>query len=259
MSNNAPIGVYDSGIGGLSVLNEIRKQLPQESVIYYGDTKHLPYGEKSPEDILAFNVNIFTTLVKCGCKIVVSACNTSSAIALDTISTLFPDLPIVSLIQPGASSAYKASRNGRVGVIATTRTIDSGAYAKALHQLDSALNVQQVACPEFVPLVESGKLDTPQALAIVQKYVSQFKDIDTLIYGCTHYPALEAILSKIYPGKSVSFIDPAISTVAKAKTILKQKKLNAELGNNPKFEFIWSGAVPSQFEEKIYTKLEQLA
>jgi len=259
MSSNAPIGVYDSGIGGLSVLNEIRKQLPHESVIYYGDTKHLPYGDKSPEDILAFNVNIFTALVKRGCKIVVSACNTSSAIALDTIAVLFSDLPIVSLIHPGASSAYKASRNGRIGVIATTRTVDSGAYAKALHKLDSELNVQQIACPEFVPLVESGNLDTPQALAIVKKYVNQFNNIDTLIYGCTHYPALEPILNKIYPGKAVSFIDPAISTVAEAKTILKQKKLNAELGNNPKFEFIWSGAVPSQFNENQYCQIAQTA
>jgi glutamate racemase len=259
MADNRPLGIYDSGIGGLSVVSEVIRQLPNESFIYYGDTKNLPYGDKKPAQIIEFNKGIFAYLLDQNCKMIVSACNSSSAIALPTLMFLYPALSVVSLIEPGAYSAVKATKNKRIGLIATTATVKSNAYANAVKKINNAIEVQQVACPEFVPIIESGKVNEPETYEIVKKYISQFQDIDTLIYGCTHYPALEPILKQIFPDNKVSFINPAIATVQKAVQEMQELNLAADKDNSVRYEFVWSGQVPGQFNAKSYQPAEKVS
>ncbi|MFH1429512.1 MAG: glutamate racemase [Candidatus Margulisiibacteriota bacterium] len=256
MHDNRPIGIYDSGIGGLSVLNEIKKQLPNESVVYYGDTMHLPYGDKSQEEILVYNTHIFALLIEQNCKMVISACNTSSSLALDTMTELYPYMPTVGLIRPGSLAALNTTKNKKIGVIATKATILSNSYKNTIQQFSSAVEVQQVACPAFVPLIESGNLNSPEMLSAVKRYIAQLHGIDTLILGCTHYPLLEPILKTIPKLESVSFIDPAVATVARAKSELDKLKLTANNTNKANYTFIWSGHTPTQFNEIEYKTAE---
>ncbi|MFC1478364.1 glutamate racemase [Candidatus Margulisiibacteriota bacterium] len=256
MHDNRPIGIYDSGIGGLSVLNELKKQLPDESVVYFGDTLHLPYGDKSQEEILVYNTHIFSILIENNCKMIISACNTSSSLALDTMTEIYPYMPTIGLIRPGSLSALNTTKNKKIGVIATSATVLSNSYKNTIEQLSSSVEVQQVACPAFVPLIESGKLNSPEMMAAVKRYTAQFHDIDTLIYGCTHYPVLEPILKTIPKLESVSFVDPAVATVARAKSELAKLKLTADSHHNPEYSFLWSGHTPGLFDEKEYQTAE---
>ena len=255
--DNRPIGVYDSGIGGLSVLREVARQLPQESVVYFGDTAHLPYGDKNTEEILAYNRKIFEILLASDCKMILSACNTSSSLALIEMQERYPDLPIMGLIQPGAELAVQASGNQRIGIFATTATVNSNAYLESILKINPDATVQQIACPEFVPLIESGKVFDPRTRDIVQKYVEQLDGVDTLLYGCTHYPAIEPILSELYEGKTVHLVDPAVGIVTKTKQELRRFNLYADnLQTHPEYNFIWSGDTPSQFNSMEFKQLE---
>jgi glutamate racemase len=210
----ARIGIFDSGVGGLTVLREIYRQLPNESVLYFGDTARLPYGSRSAEEILYFVRQILTWMAHQNVKMVMMACNTSSALALDTVQQEF-SFPILGLIRPGAQAAARLSQS--IGVIATQATVDSCAYPNAIHELAPSSKVWQASCPKFVPLVESNQIQQPQARQIAETYLQPLiaAKIDTLIYGCTHYPHLAPVLKAILPA-STRYIDPAVSMVAAA-------------------------------------------
>jgi glutamate racemase len=213
-SSPTRIGIFDSGVGGLTVLREIYRQLPNESVLYFGDTARLPYGPRSPEEILYFVRQILTWMESQGVKMVMMACNTSSALALDIVQQEF-SFPILGLIRPGAQAA--AVRSRRVGVIATQATVNSNAYQSAIQELRSDCQVWQVACPQFVPFVEQHQIQSPHTRRTAQNLLQPLVEaqIDTLIYGCTHYPLLAPVLHTVLP-PSVSYVDPAIHMVAAA-------------------------------------------
>jgi glutamate racemase len=211
-SSSAPIGVFDSGVGGLTVLKEIYRQLPQESVIYFGDTARVPYGTRSPEQILEFVREILAWMVAQGTKMVVMACNTSSALVLDAVRQEF-EIPILGLILPGAKAAVQQGQ--RIGVISTPATAASNAYRRAIQEISPQTPVWQVGCPEFVPLIEQNRLDDAYTYAVAREYLRPLIDhqIDTLIYGCTHYPYLAPVLREILP-PSVRLLDPAVAVTA---------------------------------------------
>jgi glutamate racemase len=210
----ARIGVFDSGVGGLTVLKEIYRRLPQESVLYFGDTARVPYGTRTPAEILAFTRETLDWMVKQRVKMAIMACNTSSALALETVQTEY-DLPILGVILPGARAAALHGR--KIGVIATPATVNSNAYLNAIREANPQAQVWQVACPEFVPLIENNRLDDPHTLAVAKEYIQPLLDlgIDTLVYGCTHYPHLEPVLRQFVPA-TVKFINPAIHVVTAA-------------------------------------------
>lgn len=208
------IGVFDSGVGGLTVLREVYRQLPQESVLYFGDTARLPYGTRSPEAILQYVREILTWMTTQRVKMVLMACNTSSAIALEQVRAEF-EMPLLGVILPGARAA--AEQGARIGVLATPATVQSQAYGQAIHEARPAAQVWQVPCPEFVPLIEQGHLDDPQTRHVVQARIRPLvaQGIDTLVYGCTHYPHLDPILARLLP-PHIRRIDPAAYLVRAA-------------------------------------------
>lgn len=236
--DNRPIGVFDSGVGGLTVFKEIQKQLPQESVIYFGDLARVPYGAKSKEEIIAINEDVLTYLVARNVKMVIVACNTSSAIALEYDKDKF-SIPIVGVIGPGANTAFAVTKTKRIGIIATAATVRSHAYKKILTSLNKSLVVVEQACPKFVPLIESGKTEGPEVLAAVQEYLQPLKEaqIDTLIFGCTHYPHIEKAIRQ-FVGPELKFVDPAVGTVALAREILEREQMLA--AGLPIYEFVVS-------------------
>jgi glutamate racemase len=208
-----PIGVFDSGLGGLTVVKAIQKELPNEKLAYFGDTARIPYGTKGPETILHYARQIVRFLLKREkVKAVVVACNTSSAWALKDLRKEF-DIPILGVIEPGAYAAVEVSRNGKIGVIGTEGTIYSGAYPEAIHQLKPRARVLARACPLFVPLVEEGKLSGALTEAVAREYLKPLlkAGIDTLLLGCTHYPLLKKTLAKV-SGKKVRIVDSAEET-----------------------------------------------
>lgn len=209
-----PIGLFDSGVGGLTVLREMYRQLPNESILYFGDTARLPYGTRSQSEIIQFVREILDWMVAQRTKMVIMACNTSSALAIEAVREEYPGLPILGVILPGASAAVRQGR--RIGVISTPATAASDAYRQAILEVDPTAEVWQVGCPEFVPLIEQGRIDDPYTYKVAQGYLKPLleQEIDTLIYGCTHYPHLAAVLKSIVPA-SVQFVDPAVH-VAKA-------------------------------------------
>lgn len=208
-----PIGVFDSGLGGLTVVKAIQRELPKEKLVYFGDTARIPYGTKGPETIRHYARQIVRFLLKREkVKAVVVACNTSSAWALKDLRKEF-HIPILGVIEPGAFAAVEVTRNGRIGVIGTEGTIQSGAYPEAIHRLSPKAKVIVKACPLFVPLVEEGKLSGPVAVSIAREYLRPLlkAGIDTLLLGCTHYPLLKGTFAKI-AGKKVRIVDSADET-----------------------------------------------
>ncbi|MBD2096833.1 glutamate racemase [Trichocoleus sp. FACHB-591] len=210
----AYIGVFDSGVGGLTVLRELYRQLPNESILYFGDTARLPYGTRSQAEILQFVREILTWMVQQGVKMAIMACNTSSALALEAVRREFK-IPILGLILPGARAAVQ--QGSRIGVIATPATAASNAYRQAVQEVDETAEVWQVGCPEFVPLVEQNRISDPYTYQVAQEYLAPLlqQQIDTLVYGCTHYPHLAPVLRSLLP-PSVKLVDPAVSVVAAA-------------------------------------------
>jgi glutamate racemase len=210
----APIGLFDSGVGGLTVLREMYRQLPNESLVYFGDTARVPYGTRSAAEILQFVREILDFMVAQGCKLVIMACNTSSALALEQVRSEY-DLPILGVILPGARSAVQGGN--RIGVISTPATAQSNAYRQAILEIDLNKEVWQVGCPEFVPLIEQNRIHEPETRSIVLKYLTPLIEakIDTLIYGCTHYPHLAPVIRSILPS-TVRLIDPAIAVAVAA-------------------------------------------
>ncbi len=208
------IGVFDSGVGGLTVLQEIYRQLPQESVLYFGDTARVPYGNRSASEIVEFTRQTLDLMVKEKVKMAIVACNTSSALALEIVQSEY-DLPILGVILPGARAAALHGR--KIGVIATQATVNSDAYLHAIQEANPHAQVWQVACPEFVPLIENNRLHEPYTRAVARAYIQPLLEvgIDTLVYGCTHYPHLERVLRQFIPD-SIRRINPAVHVVAAA-------------------------------------------
>lgn len=202
-----PIGIFDSGLGGITVLRALYRQLPQESIIYFADTARLPYGDRTPEELIQYVREILTWMESQGVKMVVMACNTSSAVALDVIRSEFKT-PVLGLILPGARGAVSHGRH--IGVIATQATVNSNAYKNAILEVNPDADVWQMACPEFVPLIESNRINDPHTKRVVQKYLQPLIDngMDTLIYGCTHYRHLSGVIKSILP-ENVVCVDPA--------------------------------------------------
>ncbi len=209
-----PIGVFDSGVGGLTVLQEVHRQLPNESVVYFGDTARLPYGKRSPAEIIEYVYEILHWMQSEQVKMAIMACNTSSALALDIVRKDF-DLPILGLILPGARAAV--GKGKRIGVIATTATVKSEAYVRAICESDPQAQVFQVDCPEFVPLIEADRINDPYTMRVAMEYLQPLLEanIDTLVLGCTHYPHLSGVLRQILPS-NVALVNPASYVVRAA-------------------------------------------
>ncbi|MCF4970378.1 glutamate racemase [Nostoc sp. CMAA1605] len=207
----APIGVFDSGVGGLTVLRQIYRQLPHESVIYFGDTARLPYGIRSQAEITQFVREILDWMQQQRVKMVIMACNTSSALALETVRAEY-DIPILGVILPGAKAAVQQGK--RIGIIATPATAKSNAYKHAILEINPEVEVWQVGCPEFVPLIEQNRIHDPYTTEVAKSYLEPLlqQDIDTLVYGCTHYPLLAPVVRSLLPTQ-VKIIDPAVYVV----------------------------------------------
>lgn len=223
--NASPIGIFDSGIGGLTVLRAVFERLPHESTVYFGDTARVPYGPKSPETVRRYSLEILDWLLRQGVKAVVIACNTSTAHALETLQAHSP-VPVIGVIEPGSRAAAAASGAGLIGVIGTAGTIASNAYARAIQRADASARVEQKACPLFVPLVEEGWFDHPAAELIAREYLQPLRQahVDTLVLGCTHYPLLKPLLQRVM-GPDVRLIDSGEETAAAVVQALETHSL----------------------------------
>ncbi len=217
-----PIGVFDSGIGGLTVLREIFRKLPRESTVYLGDTARVPYGIRSEETVTRYSFENTEFLVSRGIKLLVVACNTVSAVSLAAIKEKL-SIPVIGVIEPGSKAAVKATRNRRVGVIGTEATVNSEAYARIIRSLDHAIEVFSLPCPLFVPLAEEGWTDDDITGRVAERYLRGLKEkeIDTLVLGCTHYPLLKGVISKVM-GEGVALIDSAVETVREIEKTLNR-------------------------------------
>ncbi|MCL4476685.1 MAG: glutamate racemase [Nitrospirae bacterium] len=228
--NDRPIGVFDSGIGGLTVLKEIFRDLPGENTVYLGDTARVPYGIRSAETVTRYSFENAGFLVAEGIKLLVVACNTASAVSLDAIKEKV-SIPVIGVIDPGAKGAVMATRNKRVGVIGTEATVNSKAYSRIIKAMDNTIEVFSLPCPLFVPLAEEGLTDDEVATLVAGRYLGNLKDrgIDTLVLGCTHYPLLKGVISKVM-GHGIVLIDSAIETVREIKKALREYGIE---GNHP--------------------------
>lgn len=225
MSNNHPIGIFDSGVGGLTVLREVRKLMPSEDIVYLGDTARVPYGTRSEGTVRRYTYECADFLMKQGVKALIVACNTASAIALESIKRDF-SIPIVGVIEPGAKAAVTVTKNKRIGVIGTEGTIRSMAYNRAIVSLDNTVEVFTKACPLFVPLVEEGWADSEVSALTAGIYLKGLSDvgIDTLVLGCTHYPLLKGVIQRVM-GKGVTLVDSAIETAREVSAIFQKEGL----------------------------------
>jgi glutamate racemase len=220
-----PIGVFDSGVGGLTVVKELIHHLPHEEIVYFGDTARVPYGIKSKETVIRFSIEDTLFLLKQDVKLICVACNTVSSVALPVIKNHFR-VPIVGVITPGVREAVYATQNKRIGVIGTKGTIQSQAYQKEIRQLDPRIKVVSAACPLFVPFAEEGWLKGKVVSEVAQAYLKPLKDarVDTVILGCTHYPLLKAIIQEVM-GKNITLIDSAKQVAIEVKKILSSEGL----------------------------------
>ena len=246
LSQNAPIGVFDSGVGGLTVVREIMRQMPNEKIIYFGDTARVPYGSKSKETVTRFSKQIVRFLQSHQVKTIVVACNTASAYALDDLEKE-TDIPVIGVLKPGAKTAAEVTKNGKIGVIATEATIGSQMYSKYIKELNKQVTIYGKACPLFVPLVEEGLWQDPVTDEIAKRYLTELIDIDidTLILGCTHYPLIRSTLGRIM-GENVTLVNPAYETAMELKSLLEEKGLlneeHPKLGENQYQFYVSDGA-----------------
>ncbi len=222
---NAPIGVFDSGVGGLTVVREIIRQLPNENIVYFGDTARVPYGSKSQNTIIRFSEQIIRFLQTKQVKAIVIACNTASALALESVRDEF-EVPILGVVVPGAKAAVEATVNGKVGVVGTEATVQSGMYTKVIQRMNSEIQVLEKACPLFVPLIEEGFKEHHVTQEIIDFYLDSMKktDIDTMILGCTHYPLLRSKI-RTYMGEQIQIVNPAYETAMNLRNLLKEKDM----------------------------------
>lgn len=248
MTPSSPIGVFDSGVGGLTVLKEIMRQLPNEDVVYLADTARVPYGGRPPEEIIKINEEIIPFLIDYGAKLIIMACGTSSSIAYPVLKDKYK-VHLISLIEPGARAAAAATRSGIVGLIATVGTVDSQAFQNAVSSLKKDAKVVAQACPLFVPLIEGGFIEAEETKRVVKEYLKPLlkEKIDTLILGCTHYPHLAKALRE-RTGPEVVFVDPAEEAVSDAKKLLQKAGTTKSKTSVPKYEYLVTGSVV-QFQD----------
>ena len=222
---NAPIGVFDSGVGGLTVAREIMRQIPNESICYFGDTARVPYGTKTKEIVTRYSRQIVRFLKTHHVKAIVVACNTASACALEELEKE-TDIPIIGVVKPGAKTAADVTRNGKIGVIATEATINSRIYNQYIKDIKENVTIYVKACPLFVPLVEEGLWQDPVTDEIAKRYLAELIDIgiDTLIMGCTHYPLIRSTLGRVI-GDDVTLVNPAYETAVELKAMLEERGL----------------------------------
>lgn len=227
--DDRPIGIFDSGVGGLTSINAFSEVLPHESILYFGDTARAPYGSKSPATVVSFSKETAQFLINNGAKILVAACNTSSAIALDELRRQFPGMIVQGIIEPCAEQiASECTEEDSIGIIATPVTVQSGAYERAIHAIAPGLKVHALACPDFVPLIESGSYASKTMEAAVDHQVGQLVEefsINVLVLGCTHYPIIRGIIEKLFP--QLRIIDPSAALAKKTKQILEENDMQA--------------------------------
>jgi glutamate racemase len=247
----AIVGLFDSGLGGLTVVRQVRKQIPEAKIEYYGDNGRNPYGSLSQKTIVEYSKQILDFLARKGVDLAIIACNTATAAALDIVKDKY-SFPLLGIIEPGSRAALRNTKNKRIGVLGTEFTIKSGAYNTALKRLNKEVTVYSQACPKFTLLVEQGKFEGQETVEAVSSYLSKLEDsgIDTLILGCTHYPVLIDII-KNYLRKNVKVIDPAVEVVLEAKE--KLAEVFGDIAAEPEFNFYTSGDLKTfkEFGENI--------
>lgn len=243
-SNKRPIGIFDSGVGGLTVLKEIIKELPSENIIYLGDTARVPYGTRSPELVTKYSLENARFLMSKEIKILVVACNTSSSISLPSL-VKNSSVPVIGVVEPGARAAVARSRTRKIVVIGTETTISSSSYTKAIKSIDSSIEVIGIACPLFVPLVEEGWTKGDIITLTAKKYLSPLKryNADTLVLGCTHYPIIKDIIAHV---TKINLIDSAVETAREVRRILEDKKILRQNSGRPGRKFYVTDA-PEKF------------
>lgn len=245
--NEQPIGIFDSGLGGLTIFKAIKKLLPHESLVYFGDSAHVPYGSKSKETVTKFSLEIAEFLESKNIKLLIIACNTASALALKEVVKKV-SVPVVGVIVPGAEEAHRATSNANIAVIGTEATVKSGAYKAALKKRNKNVKVKEIACPLFVPLIEENFTGTGASRLIIETYLSQIKKLgaDTLILGCTHYPVIKNEIKK-FLGGGVTLIDSAGAVARTARELLKKKNL---LASGKASYTVYASDAPKRFGEK---------
>ena len=245
--DNRPVGVFDSGLGGLTVVKALKKLLPNESIIYFGDTARLPYGVKSQGLVKQFSTQITKFLLKKNAKALIIACNTATAMALDSLKNEFKDVPIIGVIEPGCEKAICETTTKKIGVIGTIATVNSGVYKETIQQKDSEAEIISKACPLFVPFVEEGLINGSAINEIAKYYLSSFNHkVDTLILGCTHYPLLKEIIFN--NTKNINLIDSASSVAEVAfKVLIDNKLLN--MGKDSGVIHCYVTDLPMRFEK----------
>jgi glutamate racemase len=261
---NRPIGIIDSGVGGLTVAKEVMRQLPHEQIVYLGDTARCPYGPRSAEEVLKFTWEITQFLMERQIKMLVIACNTATAVALEEIRSELR-IPVLGVIHPGARTAIKNTVNYQIGIIGTEGTVKSGAYEQALKSINRKTNVVSLACPKFVPLVESGEYNGPVAERVVAETLAPLRNqgLDTLILGCTHYPLLEPLIKRVM-GDRVNVISSGEETAREVSTILHHNGILNTTGEEPVHEFYTTGSkkifseIATQWLERPITYIEMV-
>jgi glutamate racemase len=240
LAERRPLGMFDSGIGGLTVLDAISRRLPNESVVYFGDTARLPYGTKSKETVTRFSREIVEFLMTKNPKLIVVACNTASAYSLPVLRSMV-DVPVVGVVEPGAEAALRVTRKNKIGVIGTRATIESGAYLEAIQSRKPDVKVFSKACPLFVPLIEEGWIDHPVTLEVARHYLERLVafEVDALILGCTHYPLLKDVLEKVV-GSDVVLVDSAEETAREVEEVLGRKGMLSPRRVEPRCELFVS-------------------
>lgn len=235
--HDKPIGIFDSGIGGLTVLKEIRNILPREDIVYFGDTARVPYGTKSKETVIKFSLQDADFLSNFDVKMIVVACNTASSLSLDMLKRRY-DIPLVGVIEPGARKAASLTRKMKIGVIGTKATVKSGIYEREVKKFNPAINVLSTDCPLFVPLVEEGWLHGKITEAIAKTYLAPVKKFgaDVLVLGCTHYPLLKSVIQKAL-GRGVKLVDSAKETAKEVKAIIEENGMAKRSNENPEYAF----------------------
>lgn len=253
MNTESPIGVFDSGVGGLTVVKEIMRQLPGENMVYFGDTARVPYGSKSKNTVLKYSRQIVQFLQTKEIKAIVVACNTASALALDEIKREVA-IPIIGVVEPGARMAAESTKTNSIGIIGTESTIKSGIYSKFLRNINPEITVVSRACPLFVPLVEEGLLEDRITDDVIERYLHEMKEygIDALILGCTHYPLIRNAIKR-YMGGEVHLVNPAYETAKSLKLLLAEQGLLNQSGNSAVYEYYVSDGVDkfSTFAAKV--------
>ena len=248
MEKEKPIGVFDSGIGGLTVVKRISSNLPKEDIVYFGDTARVPYGSKSNSTVIEYSIQDAKFLINKNVKAIVVACNTSSSVALNDLRKSF-NVPVIGMIEPGSQAALKATKNGRIGVIGTRATVNNKAYSNQIKKFNSDVQIFEKACPRFVPLAEEGWIKHKATYDIAEEYLKYLRDlkIDTLVLGCTHYPILSEVIQDVI-GKNIRLIDSGIAAAEVVKNELDRIGLctnKHSLGNQ---EFFVSD-IPTKFKE----------